>query len=421
MTVKLQSGGDLMAELIRAELKKICRRKLTIIVTSVCFLLTVLFFLLPFIQYVTWDVNGNRLSGSDAVSYRQERYNELSGALTEERIESDIQEYQDIYSDPENLITEHGGEISFTDEIYYGWLAQRTSYLNMIGNTYEHNEMGYLNIPSVSGEDASRFYEVRNENVTAYIESNSNLSNSEKEYWTDKNSQITEPYEYGYPMGWSIFGDTFQMLVICILGICIAAAPVFAGEYQSGADSVILSTRFGKSKLVWAKLISVGLFGTVVFAVNATAALLLPLITFGFRGGDLPLQIMDSFCPYSLTFSQASFILIGIAYLVMLALLSVTLLCSAKMKTPFGVLVVDVVLIFLPLFLQPSSNDLWQHIFYLLPSSVIQGLSLFKLYLSYDFGFTVLNLFSMTILIYAAAILLCVLFAQRGFKKHQVK
>lgn len=109
MTVKLQSGGDLMAELIRAELKKICRRKLTIIVTSVCFLLTVLFFLLPFIQYVTWDVNGNRLSGSDAVSYRQERYNELSGALTEERIESDIQEYQDIYSDPENLITERGG------------------------------------------------------------------------------------------------------------------------------------------------------------------------------------------------------------------------------------------------------------------------------------------------------------------------
>lgn len=409
-----------MGELIRSEFKKLCRRKLTVIVTVVCFLLTVLFFLLPFVQYVTWDVNGDRLSGSNAVSYRQERYAEISGTLTEDRIENDIEEYQQIYSDPENLITERGGETSFTDEIYYGWLAQRTSYLNMIGNTYDHNEMGYLNMPSISEDDAARFYEIRNENVKAYVES-SNFSDAEKEYWLSKNSKITEPYEYGYPMGWSTFGDTFQMLVICILGICIAVAPVFAGEYQSGTDAVILSTRYGKSKLINAKIISAVLFGSAVFMINAAAALLLPLLTFGFQGGDLPLQIMDSFCPYALTFSQASFILIGIAYLVMLVLLFVTLLCSAKMKSPFGVLVVDVVLIFLPIFLQPSTNYLWQRIYYLLPSSAIEGLSLCKLYLSYNFGFTVLDLFGAVSVIYLLAILLFASFAYRSFKKHQVK
>jgi len=177
-----------MGELIKLEMKKLCRKKLTIIATLICFLAIILFFSLPFFQYRAWDENGVQLSAGEAVSYRKDCYKNISGTLTEERIAEDLKEYQEIYNNPDNLITERGGEVSFTDEIYYGYLVPRSNYLKMLGNVYVNNEMGYLNIPDISSEDMANFYQIRNENVNYAIENQGNLSDAEKEYWKEKNA-----------------------------------------------------------------------------------------------------------------------------------------------------------------------------------------------------------------------------------------
>lgn len=408
-----------MSELIKLEMKKLCRRKLTIAVTLCCFFATVLLFSLPYLQYQAWDENGTMLSRDDAVSYRHKCYNDISGILTEERITKDLQEYQELYNNPENLITQ-GGETSFIDEIYDGYLAPRKSYLNMLGDTYFDNEMGYLNIPQISLENGAEFYQAKDETINMRINSDS-LTSAEKTYWKNKSSKIPQPYEYGYVLGWSAFGDTVQTLIVCILGICITVAPVFANEYQTGADAVVLSTRFGKTKVVYAKIISAIIFGTIVFAINAAAALLLPLLTFGADGGSLPLQIMDSTCPYALTFSQAAFILIGIAYIVMLGLLSFTLLCSSKMSSAFPVLIIDVLIIFLPTFLRFPKTNLLQHIYHLFPDQTLVGLSVFKEYFSYSLGGIVLNPFGMIILLYTVIVFATLPLAGRTFSTHQVQ
>ena len=44
-----------MVELIKLEVVKLCRRKLTVMVTLCCFAGTVIFFLLPYLQFHTWD------------------------------------------------------------------------------------------------------------------------------------------------------------------------------------------------------------------------------------------------------------------------------------------------------------------------------------------------------------------------------
>ena len=86
-----------MFELIKLEWTKLCRRRITIIVTLCCFAGTIVFFLLPFLQFKAWDENGTMLAGKEAVSYRHEVYDKiLSGLLTEERITGDIKEYQEI-------------------------------------------------------------------------------------------------------------------------------------------------------------------------------------------------------------------------------------------------------------------------------------------------------------------------------------
>lgn len=291
----------------------------------------------------------------------------------------------------------------------------------MIGNTYNYNGLGAVNIRSIAPDDISRFYAARNETVQQRITDNTYLNETEQQYWLNKSLAVTSPYKYGYVLGWANFGDTAGMLIICMLGICIAIAPVFASEYQTGTDAIILSTRYGKSKTVTAQIIAAILFGTVVFTVNAASALLISLMTFGMEGGSLPLQIMDSTCPYDLTFAEAIFITLAIAFIVMLGLASLTLLLSAKMRSPYPVLIIDVLIIFVPVFTGTGRTSLSSHILQLLPYQALSGLSQFKQYFSWSFGNIVLNLLAMIVLVYVIISALTLFLAALSFKKHQVQ
>lgn len=405
-----------MFELTKLEMIKLCRKKITIIVTIFCLLFTAIVFSLPFLQYQVWDENGIILTRGDAVSYRKETYkNILPDTLTEERILQDMREYQEKSFDPENLITQRGGETSFTDEIYYRYLAPRESYLNMIGNAYSNNEYGAANILQVNLENGANFYKTRQETIAEKIKNNEELSEREKLYWEEKSLSVKSPLDYGYVLGWAKFGDTADMLIICILGICTAVAPIFASEYQAGTDAIILSTRYGKSKIIGAKILTAFLFGTIVFAVNALIALWLPLWTFGAEGGALPIQIGYINSPYNLTFMQADLLTILIAYIVLVGLISITLLLSSRMRSPFAVLIFDILIIFIPMFFSLSKADAW------LPAMATSGVSMCSYYLSYNLGSLVINVFSLITIIYAVISVLSLPMAGKFFRKHQVQ
>ena len=69
--------------------------------------------------------------------------------------------------------------------------------------------------------------------------------------------------------------------MFALLAICIVIAPVFSGEYQAGTDAVILSAKYGKTKLVTAKIAASLLFGTAAFILHVVVACGLPLAAFG--------------------------------------------------------------------------------------------------------------------------------------------
>lgn len=403
-----------MFELTKLELIKLCRKKVTVITTLVCFIGTVIFFLLPYLQFLAWDANGTMLSRGEAISYRKNVYASLSGELTEERVLHDIKEYQNMHSNPENVVVGRGGESSFKDEIFYQYFEPRHSYLDLLGNTYSSNELGAENLLNVNLEDGAKFYQARENTIIDRINNNEDLNSVEKDYWKNKALSVKTPFRYGYVLGWANFGQTSELLIICILGICIAVSSVFAGEYQTGADAVILSTRYGKTKIIGAKLISTFLFATVVFIFNAFIALGLCLKTFGAEGGNLPLQMASTICPYNLTFKQAAYISIGIAYIVMLGMVSFTLLLSSKMKSAFSVLSIDILAVIVPMFFSLCKETA------LLPSMATLGGSLFNYYISYNVGNIVINQFIMIIIAYALVITISLFLSSRFFQKHQV-
>ena len=107
----------------------------------------------------------------------------------------------------------------------------------------------------------------------------------------------------------------------------------------------------------------------------------------------------------------------------MLSMVSITLLLSAKMKTPFSVLIVMICIIMAPLFFKLSeTNGVWNHIYMLLPSISCQPVFMMDItnYMSYPLPGITMDILTMRIAIYIIIVVVCIPFAYCTFKKHQV-
>lgn len=245
------------------------------------------------------------------------------------------------------------------------------------------------------------------------------LSTEQKEYWSSMAGNVDIPLQYGYSEGWEIIISSFELLMFVLLAICIVIAPVFSGEYQAGTDAVILSGKYGKTKLITAKIVASLLFAILAFTLHVVVACGLPLAAFGTDGWNLPLQIANTTIPYPFTFLQATLVSMGIIYLVLLAMIGLTLLLSAKMKSPYLVLVVLVPILFIPMFLTPNgTTGIYNLTLFLLPyRSTMPELGK---YISYQFGNLVLDALSVRAILYAILTVAMLPLARLGFKKHQV-
>lgn len=75
-----------MKDLLVFELKKIIRKKLNIVVLLGSFILLVILFTLPVIQFTSFDKDGNKSKGFTAIKLEKQRHEELTEVLMEERI-----------------------------------------------------------------------------------------------------------------------------------------------------------------------------------------------------------------------------------------------------------------------------------------------------------------------------------------------
>lgn len=355
--------------LVKYEFLKILRKKSTLIVMAVSLLVTAFLFGMPVMQFQTYNQEGV-IKGIEGIRYEKEQYAEISVPLTNEYITETIREVQELFENPDNVGYD-GKEQFLIEEAYWEGIAPRESLLNMIAKTYANpNEsVGYNTLPELDVSEGTDFYQAREDKIEKLLNaSSSDLSEEQKDYWRNMNSKIDETLQYGYYEGWEILITSFELMMFALLAVCIVIAPVFSGEYQAGTDAVILSAKYGKTKLTTAKIIASYLFGVLAFTLHVIVAFALPLGAFGVEGWNLPLQIGNSTIPYPFTFLQAALVNLGVIYLVLFAMIGLTLLLSAKMKSPYLVLIVLVPVLFIPLFLSPNgTTGAYNLILFLLP------------------------------------------------------
>ena len=406
--------------LIKYEFLKILRKKSTLIVMAASLILTGFLFGLPIMQFQTYNQDGV-IKGADGIAYEKGQYADLSVPLSEEYVAETIREVQGLFENPDNIGYD-GNEQFLIGDAYWNGVAPREKLLNLIANTYSKpNEiLGYNNFPDLDINGGASFYQTMERKIQNLLNNPSRkLSNEQKEYWGSMAEKVDTPLQYGYYEGWEVIISSFELLMFALLAICIVVAPVFSGEYQEGTDAVILSAKYGKTKLTTAKIAASLLFGTAAFILNVVVACGLPLAAFGADGWNLPLQIANTAIPYPLTFLQAVFINLGIIYLVLLAMVGLTLLLSAQMKSPYLVLIILVPILFIPMFLTPNgTTGAYNLTLFLLPYRV--AMPEFSKYISYQFGSLVLDTLTIRAILYVFLTVIMLPLARLGFKKHQV-
>ena len=406
--------------LVRYEFLKILRKKSSLIVMAVSLILTGFLFGRPIMQYQTYNQDG-AIKGADGIAYEKGRYADLSVPLSEEYVAKTIREVQELFENPDNIGYD-GNEQFLIGDAYWNGVAPREKLLNLIANVYSspNDIWGYNNLPDLNIKDGASFYQTMGGKIQALLNNPSRaLSNEQKEYWGSMADKVDTPLQYGYYEGWEVIISSFELLMFALLAICMVAAPVFSGEYQTGTDAVLLSAKYGKTKLATAKIAATFLFGTVAFILHIIVACGLPLIAFGTDGWNLPLQIANTAIPYPFTFLQAVLINIGIIFLVLFAMIGFTLFLSSKMKSPYLVLIILVPILFIPLFLTPNGTAGGYNLaLFLLPYRA--AMPEFGKYISYQFGGLVLDVLTVRVILYALLTLIMLPLAGLGFKKHQV-
>lgn len=410
-----------MKTLVKFEFLKILRRKSTWIIMAVSLLVTIfLFGLLPVMQFQTYNSSGV-IRGLDGIAYKKAEISKTSGTLTDEYVTETIRQYQTLFQDPENVGYD-GTEQYLIGDAYWDFEAYRSSLLSLIASNYDEpgTSSGYNNsLPTMDVSGGTDFYNQRSEKIQKLLDDPSNeMTQAQKNYWQSMNRQVKTPFEYAYYEGWSTLISCFELFMFPLLAICIVIAPVFASEYQAGTDAMLLSGKYGKTRLVRAKILASLLFGMAAFVIHILAAYAIPLSAFGIDGWDLPVQITNTVIPYPLTFLQAVLVQTGVLFLVLMALIGLTLFLSARMKSPYLVLTVIIPVMFIPMFLTPNgTTGIYNQILLLLPYQA--AIPRWSNYISYTFGNIVFDVFSMRALFYAAAALVLILWSGRGFRRHQ--
>ena len=183
--------------------------------------------------------------------------------------------------------------------------------------------------------------------------------------------------------------------------------------------AISISGKYGKTKLTTAKIVAALLFGVLAFTLHVIIAFALPLAVFGIDGWNLPLQINGTTVPYPLTFLEGTLINLGVIFLVLVAMICLTLFLSSRMKSSYLVLIVIIPVLFIPMFLSPNgTTGLYNLLVFLTPYQSL--VPRFGSYISYQFGSVVLDAFTMRAIVYVILALVLLPFAKIGFRKHQV-
>ena len=216
-----------------------------------------------------------------------------------------------------------------------------------------------------------------------------------------------------------------------ILGFVISflIAPVFASEYANRMDGLLLSSRHGKRKLIFAKFIAAGL---VILGVYSFVLCVFILLSLGVHGlGDLDASFVlaaDNVfiyltSPFNFLAGEYILVMFGYSILGCLGLGCLTLFISSKCKSAVSASMVSLAIAYIPVLvfkMYGRNEGIVPNFLRLFHGAVMGVRTLFSDYFPVQIGAVTMTMPVISITLLCISSILFAIFAFRGFQKHQI-
>ena len=253
--------------ILRYEIKKLISNK--IMITA---------FVLMIIASLTMGLNEEGLSSNRHASKISEERNALNGRILDDALIGDMsREALDEY-----------GLVWETDDIAYEDAAAIVT--DTVGE----------NIP-LNMIDSGLLYGKREQAIDEALEM-ALATDEERSYWEREESRVQIPFtveNVNSPVAMANGLANIAVLGIFYTVICLSG--VFAGEYRTRTDKLILSSRNGHKMLLAAKVISGMMFALVSILIVTVVFVAVTVACWGTEGFDAMVQLQCPFCASSLT------------------------------------------------------------------------------------------------------------------------
>lgn len=311
----------------------------------------------------------------------------------------------------------------YYDTPEYQTFARRYSEIYNISRAINNTASRRFNMVDfrvLTDGQAEQLYAIRRDKQVQAVEE-TGMSDKAKEKVLALDAQIETPFTFSYTDGYRRFFTLMYpvgLMAAFVMAICIS--PLFSGEYTSGADQLILASKHGKRRLIQAKLFTGFLMAAAICLFLTLINYIFSMLTFGFDGWNSPLQIFNPMLPYPLTMGQTAVLLAVCAFFACLLTTAITMLLSAKFKSPFGVIVLISLLLVVPMFITVSYDRIGLYnLFHLLPTNMMEFGTVTSP-IQYELFGLVLKPYVFLPLFAVAVSILLTPFAYRSFKNHQI-
>ena len=179
--------------------------------------------------------------------------------------------------------------------------------------------------------------------------------------------ELGEP-EFANTLLWeNLFNNWGEHMMQFLLFVPLAfvIAPVFAVERSSGMDSLILSSRNGRRKIVTAKLLSVLVASIVVVVLYLAATFIFGFLPHGsFQGWDAAIQSIPTYARSMFRWKVWQFAAVGAVWLIFTGAVYSLIICfiSSRMKSQMSTVGVSLAVLFVNVGLAAMGDTVTQRL-----------------------------------------------------------
>ena len=376
--------------LLKVEMKRIIKSRLTIILLSAALLLTLLMAWLPITfpsnSFSYTDAQGNKVevNGLQGIAHKKEVQADIAGTVTPEKARRAVEDYQ-------ACLNKYGAETSYDlpDGVYETEILPYAPLVRGIREAFANPNTGVApGILDIDPEKVDDFYGVCGERIISLMNQEQKYHPAAQQAAIDLYGQVKKPYQF-YP-GYSTEAMEYQsFLAFLVLLLCtVIAAPVFTSDYQTGADDIYRCTKCGRTKFACVKILSACIICGTAYCLSAAVYLLVSNSLWGWECTKSSMQILFSIVSLpDMDIGQMQVFIAASGLLALLAATSLTLFLSSRFKNMVACLSAALLFCILPVIIYialPNEFAIW--IYSILPASPV-SMQTSILYAAADFDF----------------------------------